>query len=129
MYSITSVGDGAIGDTSHVRFFFLQRRKILLNNNKCELTKYFYQDSISFSHGSRYQSQAPRLENIRILWPAVTAIPSIILLFYCSSTEDNNSFLTFLSDFDCCRRLSSSRIAITGGTDRNILPGAAISCI
>ena len=99
-----------------------------MNNNKCELTKYFYQDSISFSHGSRYQSQAPRLENIRILWPAVAAIPSIS--YDCStSTEDNTSFLTFLSDFDCCRRLSSSRITITGGTDRNLLPGAAISCI
>jgi hypothetical protein len=37
-----------------------------------------------------------------------------------------------LSNFDCCRRLSvptGSRITITGGTDRNILPEAAISCI
>ena len=43
-------------------------------------------------------------------------IPSITYYYCSTSTEDNTSFLTFISDFDCCRRLSCNRITITGDT-------------
>ena len=46
------------------------------------INKILYQDSISFSHGSRIAVSSTTTGKHKILWPAVAAIPSIS---YCST--------------------------------------------
>jgi hypothetical protein len=88
---------------------------------------------VSFSHGSILKARVIRKEHVSSTTGKITRIYGLqeIPSRYFDSFSSTFVF-DLLSNFDCCRRLSvptGSRITITGGTDRNILPEAAISCI